>query len=387
LGGAVASLAGCVPENHPLPDSGSARFVLDDRVLYAADVLDDAGRPVLPRQQPYEKLVQVYLSSSGQPDRGAFVDISITPADALRMLPADATCEQLPGAFRCTAGEDGFANFLVRSESDRSGDVTLGIVARESRNETGEINVSPSGLPSETPNFTLAIDGVEGNKVPARYTTMSCTFNPVPDAAFDKWPAGTTRVREAEVRATPPSLTPGVIHNAPVIVQSLDTEAFVTLDPACPPPRNSRLRVQLDELGRSPSFYFCFSDLGTQNLELVATSGDKLASRPIEVDAEPRLLRVVTTDHEVFVGEQDTEIGAISGFNSDLEQVSFRVDVRSSDPSIVTVSSPTELLPEDGDVQLIRITPVSPGTARVFITPELRDSPRCETDEITVLEF
>jgi hypothetical protein len=108
----------------------------------------------------------------------------------------------------------------------------------------------------------MLIQNVEGLRIPARFTALACTLEPVPEKAFDAWPAGRIRVREAEVRASPPAAAPGVVEHAPVIVQTLHPEAFVTLDPECRPPHAGRLRVQLDAVGVSPRFYLCFSDLG-----------------------------------------------------------------------------------------------------------------------------
>jgi hypothetical protein len=378
------ALVGCEGV-HPLSDSGSALFLVDDKPIYAADVIDDAGQPVLPRQSPYEKRVQLFLLAAAAPDRGAYVDIQMSPPDRLLLLPVDETCEKLPGAFRCTSAEDGFASFLVRSESDWSGRVELSLVGRN-RGETGEVDVHPAGLPAEATDFELIVEGVAGERIPARFTSLECSLAPVPDSAFDKWPEGETRVRAAEVRAGPPPNTPGVIDHAPVIIQTFDSEVFVTLDPLCPAPRNSRLRVQLDEIGRSPSFYFCFSDLGTANARLAARSGDKSDERTVDVEVEPRLLRVVNTKDVVTVGEIDTDVAVLSAFNSDITQVSFTVDVRSSNPAVLHVSSPTAALPLAFESAFVRVTPLKAGTATIQVTPQLLASPRCDSQPITVVE-
>ena len=376
-------LAGC--ENwgtHPLAENGVALFLADDKPIYAADVLDEAGRPVLPRQSPYEKQVQLFITQGGAPDRGAYLDVQMTPPDRMLLLPYDDTCEQLAGAFRCTAAEDGFATFIVRSESDWSGEVTLSLVGR-TKGEDGKVIVRPAGLPAEATDFELIVEGLEGTRVPARFTSLGCVLNAVPDTAFEKWPAGKTRVREAEVRAAPPPDAPGVIVHAPVIVQSFDSEVFITLDKLCGEPRNSRIRVQLDEKGSSPPFYFCFSDLGSPAARIEARSGEKEAERTVDIEVEPRLLRVVTVNPNVTVG-LDADVAALSAFNSDIEQVSFTVDVRSSDPTVLHVSTPTFPLPLEGQVSFIQVTPLKAGTAKLLVSPQLLDSPRCESELITV---
>jgi len=378
--------SGCVPDNHPLSSSGNADILLDSgRALFAADVLDDNGNPVLPRQVPYEKLVQLYMTSASAPDLGAYVDVQLDPPDVLALVPFDDSCEQLAGVFRCTAGEDGFASLLVRSVSDWSGTVTIKLVGRT---EQVSFTVSEAGLPVDATNFQMIIEGVDASVVPARYNALQCTFEPEPDNAFNKWPKGATRVREAEVRATPPSATPGVIEHAPVIIQTLHPEAFITLDPTCAPPRDSRLRVQLDALGRSPKFYFCFSDVGGSSVELAFHSG-KLTGSPklIAVEPEPRLLRIITTTAaaSVLTGQQD--FVALSAFDADLNKVSFTVDVTTDNPAVLDLTAPTAVLPQEGeDSELILATPLATGEAQITVTPELHSQPACSSETIIITE-
>ncbi len=370
-------------DSHPLPESGSALFLIDNKPIYAADMLDDNGLPVLPRQEPYEKRVQLFLTSANAPDHGAYVDVLLSPPGALDLVTIDDTCEQLPGAFRCTAAEDGYGNFKVRSESDWSGSAELSLVGRNT-NERATVTINPAGLPASTPNFELIVEGIEGSQVPAAYTSLSCALEAGQDTGFDKWPAGKIRAREAQVRATPPTDTPGIIKHAPVTVESLHAEAFVTLDPKCRPPHDSRIRLQLDAEGLSPRFYFCFSDLGG-SMGLVATSWQQKAQLNVTVALEPRLLRVVTTDQTVEVGQFQIEVGTVSAFLSALEQASFTVDVRSSDPTVLEVTTPYLTTPPSGQ-ESIRITALQPGTATLEVTPQLFSSPQCDSDPITVVE-
>ncbi len=357
---------------------------MDTTAIYAADVLDEDGKPVLPRQKPYEKRVQLYMSSGNSPDHGAYVDVQLDPPQSLLLLPDDDSCEQLSGSFRCTAQEDGFASFWVRSESDFSGPVTLSIAGRT--NDKKSITVSPAGLPTGTTSFTMLMEGVEGNKVPARFNALKCILEPLPDSGFEKWPEGTTRVREAEVRASAPSTNPTVINHAPVIIETLHPEAFVTLDPTCPAPRDSRLRVQLDELGRSPKFYFCFSDIGGSGVELSYSSGALSNKTSLTVAPEPRLLRVVTKETQLTAGNSVAAI-AISAFDADLDKVSFTVDVTSDKPLILKPEFPTAQLPQKGDTaKLLTIEPLKAGDARILIAPELHEKPVCKSELLTVTE-
>jgi hypothetical protein len=376
---------GCVPDNHPL-GQGKAQFVLDDDPIYAADVVDEAGKAVLPRQSPYEKRVQIFMTHSGAPDEGAYVDVQVEPPNALTLVTLDDTCEHLPGVFRCTAAEDGFATFLVRSEADWSGPAKLTLLGREAEDAT--VTVSPAGLPPDATFFDMVVEGIGDQRIPARYNSLECTLDPAPDSAFDKWPAGRIRVRSAEVHATAPANAPTVVEHAPVIIQVLHPEAFVTRDPECGGERTTRLRVQLDELGRSPKFYFCFSDIGGDGIQLAFTSGEKLAD-PLTVDvaAEPRLLRVVTLQDQLTLGTGFEQVVAISAFNADLRKVPFTVDVRTDHPEVLGIAIPTAQLPDDfGDSAFVQVEALSTGTGRVLITPELHTSPVCASQLITVTD-
>jgi len=381
----IGALAwGCIPDSHPLPGNGSALFLLDDKPIYAADMLDDNGLPVLPRQLPYEKDIQLFLTSANAPDYGAYVDVLVSPPQSLDLLATDDTCEQLPGAFRCTAAEDGYTNFMIRSESDWSGTAQLSLVGRQT-NETASLTINPAGLPATASNFELIIEGIEGSRIPASYTPLACALEAGEDQTpFDKWPEGDIRVRRAEVRATAPTDTPSIIKNAPVIIQTLHAEAFVTLDELCRPPHDSRIRLQFDAQGLSPSFFFCFSDLGG-SLSLSATSWQKSTQVNLSVALEPRLLRVVTTDASLEMGQFQVEVGTVSAFLSPIEQVSMTVDVRSSDPTVLQVDTAYLTLPLSGQ-EPIRVTPLKPGTATIEVTPQLFSSPQCDSDEITVIE-
>ncbi|MBW2527172.1 MAG: hypothetical protein JRI23_23520 [Deltaproteobacteria bacterium] len=402
---------GCFPENHPLPASGTVEILLDDaQPLYAADLMnDETGRPVLPRQLPYTKRVQLLLSDSQQADEGAYVDVRLDPPGVLvderredvrdGLVPVDDTCEQLAGAFRCTADEDGYANFDVRSETDWSGTMTVKIAGR---NEERSFEVKPAGLPMNASGFTMIIGGLDQNsdKIPASYSRLACNIGPDASEAYDAWPQGEVRSLEAIVRANPPPATPQIVQHAPVIIQTLHSEARLSLDPSCSAEeRVSRLRVQLqpkevegrDEtltVGESPPFFLCFSDIGGA-VEIEYFSGEltNQPNRQLNVEPEPRLLRVVTLKTSVAQGLGAQPVVELSAFDSQLDQISIPVDIASSAPAVLTpnvgtiqlsgdVNYPTQISAEIGE----------PGSARIQVAPRLFDSPVCRSEPITVTE-
>ena len=384
---ACSCLWGCVSDEHPRATGGAADFQFDgSTVIFAADMLDEAGRPVLPRQAPYEKTIRLQLTNAGAPDEGAYVDVQLDPPDVLQFLAgSDDSCRHLSGAFRCTAQEDGFAHFIVRSESDWSGEAELTLIGRA---ESDVISVHPAGLPENANNFSMVVEGVDTDKVPARYNALGCSLTPQPDNTFDKWPQGAVRVREAEVRATAPSNAPGVIEHAPVIIETLHPEVFVTRDPTCEPPRDSRLRVQLDELGRSPKFYFCFSDIGGDLMQLAFSSGVKTGEpKLVSAEPEPRLLRVTNIKSQIEIGFGQLEVVAVSVFDANLDPMTLSVDVKSSDPSILAVNSPSAIVHFQGDPNptVLFAEGTTEGTARIQVSPELHDEPLCESEQITVV--
>lgn len=406
----VAGAGGCVPDNHPLPAAGTVEILLDnDRPIYAADQIDDlTGFPVLPRQQPYAKRVQLLLSDSQQPDEGAYVDVRLDPPGVLvpagvgvnrdGLVAIDDTCEQLAGAFRCTADEDGYANFVVRSESDWSGTIAVKI---SGRSEEKSFEVKPAGLPMDATGFSMIIGGLDQNtdKIAASYSRLACHAGPVPATAYDAWPAGKIRVREAVVRANPPAATPGIIRHAPVIVQTLHSEAKLSLDPACPAAkRSTQLRVQLQltddaeeqeiTVGESPPFYLCFSDIGG-NVEIQYYSGEltNQPTRALNVEPEPRLLRVVTLKESLDEGIGQQAVVELSAFDSNLDQVGIPVDIRSSAPGVLAPNVASIQLSADLSYPTqVTADAVAPGTAILRITPRLLDTPQCDSDSIEVIE-
>ncbi len=381
------SLVGCVPDNHPL-GGGDMLFLADQTAIFAADVLDAAGRPVLPRQSPFEKTIQIYMTNSDAADRGAYVDLQVDPPIAFNFVVVDDTCEQLSGAFRCTAAEDGFATFKVRSESDYSDSANAVAKIRVvGRDEVEEVTVLPAGLPADANNFSLIIEGVERDRVLARYDDLECTLEPAPNTGFDKWER--PRVREARVTATPPVNAPTVIEHAPVIIQTLHPEMVVSLDPTCPEPRTGHLRVQLDATGNSPPFYFCFSDIGGSQALVAFNSGgqNNVSPRMLEIDAEPRLLRIVTTIEMMSTAEFSANPVSVTAFDAALQKVQFVVDMRSTDTAVLTLPNATGTLPREGAAALrVEARPAGPGTAQIEVMPELHTEPVCTSLPITVTD-
>ncbi len=387
--GLVVALGGCVSDRHPLATDGVCDVIADSAPIYAADTLDANGVPVGPRQAPFDKTIQLHMTQGNSPDRGAFVDLQINPPQALSLNIVDDTCEQLPGTFRCTAGKDGFATFLVRSEGDYAGDATIEVIGRQAANKP--LKVTPAGLPEGTTNFQMQIEGITGNRVRAKYDKLACKLDASPDQPFDKWPVGKTRMRRAQIRATPPPTAPATIENAPVIVESLSAEVFVTKDSTCAPPRNNRLPLRLDKVGRSEEFFFCFSDVGGQQVQLTATSSGQQAQpqNVLQVDPEPRLLRVITVTPPSVPVDKITQVPALklSAYDSDLNRVGFDVDVTTSDKSVLQLTNPgAKLLGKDqGDTDAdFNVLAIGPGSAKLIVRPALYATPACESEPITV---
>jgi hypothetical protein len=375
-----------VAANHPLGDKGELLFLADDTPIYAADVIDDAGKPVLPRQAPFQKTIQIYLTNGNAADEGAYVDLQADPPIAFKFVSVDDTCVHLAGAFRCTAAEDGFATFAVRSDSDYSDSPNGGANVRVvGRREFEQVVVLPAGLPATATNFSMVIEGVGGNSVQARYDDLECTLEPSPDDTFNKWQR--PRVREARITATAPINAPTVIEHAPVIIQTLHPEVVVSLDPSCPEPRASHLRVQLDATGNSPPFYFCFSDIGGTDARIAFNSGGQITVTPrtLDIDPEPRLLRLVTTLTDLSTADGSASPVSVSAFDADLQKVELAVDMRSTDTSVLRLTNATATLPaEGGGVLAVQTTIEGPGTAQIEITPELHSQPVCSSLPITV---
>jgi hypothetical protein len=389
---ALLALTTCVERGYPLAGSGQVDLRAEVAgALFAADTLDEAGRPVLPRQSPWSTAVSLYLTEANEPAYGAFVEVRAEPSEALALHPADEdesgdgpSCARKDGAFRCAAGKQGYARFLAASEGDWSGDARL-VVAWADRTEVREIAVLPAGLPQDATNFALIAGGLDdSDRVLATYLPLECTLGPVPDDLGAKWRPGAIRVREARVRASPPLSAPDVIEHAPVVVESLHSEAALSLAAGCED-RATRLRVLLGATGEGPPFYLCFSDLGG-DVKFGVSSGQKAIdpSPAIAVDPEPRLLRVRTLQSHIVVGKV-TDLFEISAYNADRVRIAVPVDLRIGDDRVISLGQASVTLNDEAsEATVLQGVAAAAGTTELHITPRLLATPECTSDPVTV---
>ncbi|WP_437995782.1 hypothetical protein WMF26_31780 [Sorangium sp. So ce185] len=389
---ALALSAACIERGYPLAGSGQVELRADVAgPLFAADTLDAAGRPVPPRQSPWRTEVSLKLTEANEPAYGAYVEVRVAPSEALALRPAGgaeddgASCGVKDGAFRCTAGTQGYARFTAASEGDWSGEARV-VVAWADRTEELPITVLPAGLPEDATNFALIAGGLgDSDRVLATYVPLTCTIGPLPDDLGATWRPGAIRSREARVRASPPQNAPGVVEHAPVIVESLHSEAALSLDPQCRE-RTTRLRVLLGATGESPPFTLCFSDLGGA-VTLAVSSGQKaLEPNPsLTVDPEPRLLRVRALRSAVTAGTPG-DLFEVSAYNAERVRIAVPVDLTVGDDQVIALGEASVTLRgEDSEATIIQGVAVGPGTTALRVTPRLLASPECSSEPITVV--
>jgi hypothetical protein len=233
-------------------------------------------------------------------------------------------------------------------------------------------------------NFTF-IAG-DNDHVLATFLPLKCTIGPVPDDLGSKWREGEIRVREAFVRATPPPNSPGVVENAPVIIEPVNSsEAALSLSPKCEE-RLPRLRVLLDIEGKSEPFYLCFSDIGG-TIEFAVTSGQKTIepNREIIVDPEPRLLRVRTLQSTVVTNDP-IDLFEISAYSADRVRIKMPVDLVTSNDLVLPLEQASiSLNDEENIATVLQVVPGQPGQAELHVTPRLLSNPDCASQTITVL--
>ncbi len=386
----------CIEAGYPLAPGGSVDVRIDvNHPLFAADSLDADGKPVLPRQTPYETGVTLSLTEANAPAYGGFVTVRVEPRQALKLRSdesegASPTCSEQDGSFRCTALQDGTARFYIASESDWSGTANL-IVSWADRTEEKPIEILPAGLPSTATNFAMLVtglnDGPTGRRLLATYLALQCSIGPVPDDLGSKWRPNAIRTREAQVRATAPLSAPGVVENAPVIIEALSSEALLSVTKDCVD-RNTRLRVLLGPTGESAPFFLCFSDIGGP-ASFAVTSGEKLIeadSTEIQVDAEPRLLRVRALQ-STFEAGVPGDLFEVSAFDVNRVGIAMPVDLKVDDDQVLALSKSTITL--DGEptpATAISGTPRAAGTVTLSVTPRLLASPLCNSEQVTVVE-
>lgn len=396
------SASSCLEAGYPLAPSGTVDVRLDvNHALFAADSLDDKGQPILPRQVPFESGVTLSLTEANAPAFGGYVTVRVEPRQALTLRSDEQegdspTCVEREGTFRCTASRDGLARFILSSQSDWSGTASL-VITWADRTEETPIEVLPAGLPSSATNFTMIVTGLNesfnGKRLLPTYLALGCTKGPVSEDLGSKWRPGGIRTREAHIRATAPLNAPGVVENAPVIVEALSSEALLSTTSDCAD-RNTRLRVLLGQTGESEKFFLCFSDIGGP-ASFAVTSGEKLIEpefTTIQVDAEPRLLRVRPLQSVVELGIP-VDLFEISAFDVNLVGLEMPVDLKvecdaSECDQIVALHNTTiTLTGEPNPVTAITATPKSAGTVTLSVAPRLLTTPECTSDPVTVVEF
>lgn len=393
LAGLLAAFPSCIKRGYPLGRSGAVEVRADvATALFAADTLDEKGKPTGPRQSPFETGVTLFMTEAGQAAYGAFVTVRVEPAQALALASdplEDAekpTCTVVDGAFRCMASEQGLARFKVTSESNWSGEAKL-IVSWADQSEKVPITILPAGLPAEATNFSMIVGGLdEVDHILATYETLQCSIGPVPDNLGSKWREGKIRARQANVRATPPPGLPGVVANAPVIIESLSSEAAISLSDDCVD-RTSRVRVLLDATGQSPPFFLCFSDVGGA-IRFGVSSGQKVIdpNKEVIVDPEPRLLRVRSLVSQLLVGSPFS-LFEVSAYNADRVRISMPVDVKVDDDQVLAIDVASLTLAGDlSDPTVIQAIPLKPGVARLHAFPRLLSMPDCVSDPVSVVE-
>jgi hypothetical protein len=261
------------------------------------------------------------------------------------------------------------------------------VVSWADQRKEHEVTVLPAGLPEDATNFTLIAGGLnDTDRILPTFVPLQCTIGPVPDDLGSKWREGEIRVRQAIVRASAPANAPGVLTNAPVTIESLHAECELSLDPACKAQdRQSRLRILLRASGETDPFYLCFSDLGGE-VEVAVSSGQKKVepNRTIQVDPEPRLLRVRNLKDFVETGTP-IDLFEISAYNANRVRISIPIDLETSDEQVLPLTQASiTLTGETDDPTVIQVLPTKPGTAQLHVTPRLLNSPDCTSQTVTV---
>jgi hypothetical protein len=391
---ALITSGACIKAGYPLAPTGHVEIRKDTAgPLFAADMIDGNGKAILPRQSPYQTGVTLFLTEASEPAFAAFVDIRIEPPEALSLHAAQnegttkPTCTDEEGTFRCTAGKDGYAKFFVSSDGDWSGEATIVVSWAEQREER-TIEILPAGLPDEATNFTLVAGGLDAaSRVLPTFVPLQCTIGPVPDDLGSKWREGQIRFREAYVRATPPVGSPGVVEHAPVILESLHSEAALSLTQDCAS-RVTRIRVLLGATGESSPFYLCFSDIGG-DVEFAVTSGQKAIepNRQVLVDPEPRLLRVQTVQSVVHVGDT-IGLFEVSAYNAERIRIQMPVDLRVDDDQVVTLETASTTLDDElSPATILNVVANAAGTVRLHVSPRLFATPDCVSEPVSIIDF
>jgi hypothetical protein len=394
LAAVAAGGASCIERGYPLGRSGNVEIRTDVAgALFATDTLDAQGKPSGPRQTPSSTGVTLALTEGSQAAFGAFVEVRVEPSEALTLISATGedtpnalpTCAFTDGSFRCMATAQGTARFTLASQSDWSGDAKL-VVSWADQSKEQTIHVDPAGLPSTATNFTMIVGGVDDvDHVLATFLPLQCTIGPLPDDLGSKWRKGQIRSRQTYVRATPPSSAPSVVENAPVIIESLGSEAALSLAEDCEK-RETRLRVRLDATGQSSAFYLCFSDIGG-TIPFSVTSGAKSIepNRQIIVDAEPRLLRVRALTSQVTVGFP-VDLFEISAYNANRVRIAMPVDLHIGNDQVLAIDAASLTVADEANTAtVIQAGALMPGTTELHVSPRLLATPDCVSPAVAVV--
>lgn len=393
LAAGVATSGACIKLGYPLAPGGQVDIRMDVAgALFAADTLGPDGKPAGVRQSPHSSQVRLFMTEGGEAAFGGIVEVRIEPSEALTLYSAptsteepedDKSCVRIEGSFQCRASKEGYASFVVKSESDWSGQATI-VVTWADQREEHPVSVLPAGLPDEVTNFTF-IAG-DSDHVLATFVPLKCTIGPVPDDLGSKWREGEIRFREAFVRATPPPSSPGVVEHAPVIIEPVNSsEAALSLSPKCEE-RLPRLRVLLDIEGKSEPFYLCFSDIGG-TIQFAVTSGQKVIepNREIIVDPEPRLLRVRTLQSTVVTNDP-IDLFEISAYSADRVRIRMPVDIVTSNDLVIPLEQGSiSLNEEENPATILQVVPGQPGQAELHVTPRLLSNPDCASQTVNVV--
>lgn len=385
---AVALAASCIHRGYPLGTSGAVDIQVEVAgALFAADGLDPEGV----RQAPRETAVTLTLTEDDEPAYGGYVDVQVSPPEALALVSdpaeADPTCVAHEGGFRCTANEQGHARLVARSEGTWSGTASFRVLWGGNPAKEQGITVLPAGLPLEASDFRLVVDGLaQAARVLATYAPLQCTTGAVPGGLGSPWRPGGIRAREARVVASAPTGRPEVVANAPVLIDALGADAAVSLSKDCHD-RTPRLRVLLDATGQSPPFYLCFDDNGGTARFAVSSGQKKVEPGPeIPVDPEPRLIRVIALKTQVEVGPTPLDLFEVSAYDTDLRRIAIPVDVRVDAGSALGISVASITLSGEGSLAtVIQAVPEHAGSAALHVSPRLFDQPDCASLAVTVV--
>jgi hypothetical protein len=389
----AAGGASCIKRGYPLGRSGNVEIRTDVAgALFATDTLDAAGKPSGPRQTPNSTGVTLAMTEGSQAAFGAFVQVRVEPSEALTLLSETGedtstdlpTCAVIDGSFRCMATEQGVARFNLASQSDWSGDARL-VVSWADQTKDLTVHVNPAGLPATAEDLTMIVGGVNDvDHVLATFLPLQCTIGPLPDDLGSKWRKGQIRSRQTYVRATPPSNAPSVVANAPVVVESLGSEAALSLTEDCEA-RQTRVRVLLDSTGQSSAFFLCFSDIGG-TIPFSVTSGAKSIepNREIVVDPEPRLLRVVALTSQIIVGFP-VDLFEISAYNANRRRIAMPVDLHMGNDQVLSIPAASVALADEENVAtVIQAGALAPGVTELHVSPRLLAMPDCVSPAVTV---